>query len=103
MDKKDIIKNTLVNIARKAMLDNIDSIDDIKFLQKELKEHLRKEFDLQNKLEEKDEIIDEATNFIVEHSRKEPPYYEFLEFNNAANLSELLEILERGKSENNSN
>ena len=54
--------------------------------------------DLQHQLEEKDKVIDDAINFIVEHSRKEPPYYEFLEFNNAANLSELLEKLERGKN-----
>ena len=52
---------------------------------------------LKKQLEEKDKVIDEAINFIEEHSRKEPPYYECLEFYNIANLSELLEILERSK------
>ena len=60
---KEIIGKMLVDNARKAMLENVDKIDDVKFLQNELKEHLRKEFDLQQQFEEKNKVIDEILNF----------------------------------------
>ena len=39
------------------------------------------------------EVIDKAIEVIYAHSSMEPPYYEFREFYNASNLSELLDIL----------
>lgn len=39
------------------------------------------------------EVFDKAIEFIYAHSSMEPPYYEFREFYNASNLSELLDIL----------
>ena len=41
---------------------------------------------------------DKAIEYIENHSRFEPPYYEMREFNNKANLSELYNIL-KGDSE----
>ena len=60
---KDIIENIIVNNTRKAMLDSIDNIHDIDFLKRELKKHLREEFNLQNQLQEKNKIIDEMLNY----------------------------------------
>lgn len=42
-------------------------------------------------------VIDKAIEFIYAHSSMEPPYYEFREFYNASNLSELLDILKEVK------
>ena len=39
------------------------------------------------------EAIDKAIEFIYAHSSMQPPYYEFREFYNVSNLSELLDIL----------
>ena len=60
---KDIIANMVLSSARNAILENVDSINDTKILQKELKEHLKKEFDLQHQLKEKDKIINEILNY----------------------------------------
>lgn len=57
--------------------------------------------DLKQQLKQRDEVIDEAIIFIESHSSKEPPYYEFLEFYNKSNLSELLEILQKCEGEEN--
>ena len=98
---KDIITNMLVSSARKTMLENVDSIDDIKFLQKELKEHLKKEFDLQNQLEEKDKAIDEIYNYCksniseCESEQSDDEWECCIE-----ELKGVLEILERGKNVN---
>ncbi len=67
----DIIKNLLVNTAKKSMLESIDGIDDIDFLKKELKEHLRSEFNLQQRINRAIEYIKEykfATTHFNLHS-----------------------------------
>lgn len=61
-----------------------------------IREYIEK---LKEQLQQRDEVIEEAISFIENHSRKEPPYYEFLEFYNKANLSELLDILNKYKTE----
>ena len=49
--------------------------------------------ELQQENKKYKEVIDKAIEFIYAHSSMEPPYYEFREFYNASNLSELLDIL----------
>lgn len=39
------------------------------------------------------EVIDKAIEYIEEHSRLEPPEYEYLEFYNKSSLIKLLDIL----------
>lgn len=53
----NIIENLLVNNIKKSMLESIDGIDDIDFLKRELKEHLRKEFDLQQRIDKAIEYL----------------------------------------------
>ena len=48
---------------------------------------------LKEKNQKYKEVIDKAIEFIYAHSSMEPPYYEFREFYNVSNLSELLDIL----------
>lgn len=55
---RNIIKNLLINNARKSMLESVDGIDDIDFLKKELKKSLRKEFDLQQRIDKAIEYIE---------------------------------------------
>lgn len=43
------------------------------------------------------EVIDKAIDYIYIHSRMKPPYYEFREFHNVSNLSELENILKEVK------
>ena len=54
-------------------------------------------------LKEKNKVIDEAINFIINHSKPEQPSYEYLKFYNLTSSSKLLEILERGKNVNTTN
>ena len=105
---KFIITNTLVNNSIKAMFDSIDNMDDINYLKKELKKHLRREFVLDSKLKEKSEIIDEA----IDHLNESIDYF-LSEKEIAENdvkvihmrtireryLKPVLKILERGKDE----
>ena len=92
---KDFIGKMLVNSARKTMLENVDAIDDIKFLQKELKDSLRKQFNLERELKEKDKVIDDAIG-LTNHMIKELDKRDMLH----PAETELLEILERGKNVN---
>lgn len=55
--------------------------------------------ELKEQLQQSEEVIEETIEFIINHSRKEPPYYEFIEFYSKANLSELLDILNKYKKE----
>lgn len=61
---EDIIKNLIINNAKTSMLESIDGIDDIDFLKKELKEHLRNEFDLQQRIDNALEWIDRTIEII---------------------------------------
>ncbi len=79
---------------KEMIKENNDEEDNIRLIQSLLKT-IRWQ---KHQLEEKDKVIDEAINFIINHSKPEPPYYEYLKFYNIANSSELLEILERGKN-----
>lgn len=94
---KEIIGKMLVDNARKAMLENVDKIDDVKFLQNELKEHLKKEFDLQQQFEEKDTAEEVFTIWLTDKFNKtqDTTYLDV--------LMKYKKILERGKNANTNN
>lgn len=78
----------------KALLDFMQQVDKILNYIKEIKTENKQ---LKEQLQQKDEVIEEAILFIENHSRFEPPHYDYREFNNMGNLSELLDILNKYK------
>ena len=53
--------------------------------------------EMKDKINNLQSKIDKAIEYIENHSRFEPPYYEMREFNNNANLNELYDILKEDK------
>ena len=59
---EELFRNIIINSARKAMLDKIEALSK-KDLQKELKEHLQKEFELEDKTKKQKEVLDKIKEY----------------------------------------
>ena len=70
---EELFRNIIINSARKAMLDNIEALSK-KDLQKELKEHLQKEFELEDKTKKQKEVLDKIKEYIENNSLYEEEY-----------------------------
>ena len=60
-----LISSILKTSAREIIFEKLDDIYDIEFLKKGLKEHLRKEFNLEDQLEEINNKINEFRLYLV--------------------------------------
>lgn len=104
-----MIEKMLINGARKAMLDNINALNKT-MLQQELKEHLIKEFELQDKLKqieketkENNEYLEFAKEMYVECDNEDVKIHTIqLINNNLVQNDKLLDIV-GGKNDNNKN
>lgn len=102
-----MIEKMLINGARKAMLDNIKSLDKT-MLQRELKEHLQKEFELQDKLKqieketkENNKYLELAKDMYVECDNEDVKIHTIQLINNNLVQNDKLLGIVGGKNDNN--
>lgn len=104
MNREDIVK-LFVTTSKKVMIESIDGIDDIKFLKEELKEYIRKNWDLkqekENLIKYIEKVMKQIETFFLDKTATEEDIYIANIFKQYSNkiYQDILERVNSGKYE----